>query len=54
MSCCLLEDRAIKFVFFDSNGGSSFCHIQKELPTCLHGWLPDISNSNELKLVQQS
>ena len=22
-SCCLLEDRAIKFVFFDSNGGSS-------------------------------
>ena len=24
MSCCLLEDRAIKFVFFDSNGGSSF------------------------------
>ena len=23
MSCCLLEDRAIKFVFFDSNGSGS-------------------------------
>ena len=27
MSCCLLEDRAIKFVFFDSNGGSSFLYL---------------------------
>ena len=28
MSCCLLEDRAIKFVFFDSKGGSSFYRWQ--------------------------
>lgn len=29
MSCCLLEDRAIKFVFFDSNGGGSFLSYSK-------------------------
>ena len=27
MSCCLLGDRAIKFVFFDSNGGGSFLYL---------------------------
>ena len=54
MSCCLLGDRVIKFVFFDSNGCSSFCYIQKEPPNRFYGWLLAISNSNGLKLEQQS